>query len=133
MPIYSDFVGYRKTIVSLLVITALGAVSMIFVQGILFFGVAFLVALAFGGYSAIYPVATVSNFGPKYLSTNYGFVMIGFGLSALSTPYIGRAFQKVKETGGLDLTNYFIFVTVICILAIFMILMLKENKKEVKK
>jgi len=133
VPIYSDFVGYRKTIVSLLVITALGAISMIFVQGILFFGVAFLVALAFGGYSAIYPVATVSNFGPKYLSTNYGFVMIGFGLSALSTPYIGRAFQKVKETGGLDLTNYFIFITAICILAIFMILILKENKKEVKK
>ena len=121
-PVLSDKIGYKKTIISLLVITMVGGISLIFVQGIAFFAIVFLIAMAYGGSSGVFPIATVSNFGPKNMGTIYGFVMIGFAVSALATPYIGKALQR-----GTDLTLYFIVTAIGCAVAILLTSMIKKK------
>ena len=48
----------------------------------------FIIAFAYGGYAGVLPVITSDYFGLKYLGSNYGTIMIGFAISALSFPMI---------------------------------------------
>jgi len=127
-PALSDKIGYRPTIISLLSLTALGAVSCIFIEGNAFLGIIFFIALAYGGFSGIFPIATVINFGPKNIGVNYGLVMIGFAVSALSTPYIGKALLRTNE-GEKDLTLFFITTAIGCAIAILLMLSTKKKSK----
>jgi OFA family oxalate/formate antiporter-like MFS transporter len=46
------------------------------------------IAFCYGGYSGIYPVLTADYFGIKNVGSNYGAVMVGFAISALTFPMI---------------------------------------------
>jgi len=127
-PALSDKIGYKSTIISLLSLTLLGSLACIFVEGNLFLVIIFFIALAYGGFSGIFPIATVINFGPKNIGFNYGLVMIGFATSALATPYIGKALTK-KTDGVNDLTLFFIATAIGCLLAVLMISSIKKKSK----
>lgn len=128
-PALSDKIGYKITIISLLSLTLIGALSCIFVQGNAFLVVIFFVALAYGGFSGIFPIATVSNFGPKNIGINYGLVMIGFATSALAAPYIGKALLRTTDDGKNDLTLFFIAASIACAIAISLMMTIKKKAK----
>lgn len=127
-PVLSDRIGYKYTIISILCINLLGSLGCIFISGNLFFGVVFFVAMAYGGASGIFPIATVANFGPKNMGINYGLMMLGFAASALVTPYIGKALQRTVS-GKPDLTFFFVVTAIACAIGIAMVLSLKKKTK----
>ena len=48
-------------------------------------------AFNFGGNFSLFPTATRETFGPKYISQNYGWVFLSYGVGGILIPMIGAA------------------------------------------
>lgn len=120
-PLLSDKIGREKTALSIIVITALGALLLCFVNGFLFIITIAFIAFSYGGYSGVYPVITADYFGIKNVGSNYGAVMVGFAISALIFPIIISMFQ--------DITLKFIILALFAVLGAILVLLLIHSKK----
>jgi len=58
------------------------------------FVVAALIGLCYGGILSTFPTLTADAFGAKNLATNYGFVLLGFGIGAIASSQIAGAFAN---------------------------------------
>ena len=87
-PLLSDKIGREKAALTIILATALCALLLCFAEGFLFMATIAVIAFCYGGYSGIYPVLTADYFGIKNVGSNYGAVMVGFALSALSFPIV---------------------------------------------
>lgn len=83
MAALSDKLGRRCCICLLSVLTALAALSMIFVQGGAYIAAVAIIAFAYGGPSSVNAAMTTDYFGPSHSGTNYGVVMLALGASSL--------------------------------------------------
>lgn len=79
----SDKIGRRGCICLLSVMTAVAALSMIFVKGWGYVLAVCVIAFAYGGPSSVNAAMTTDYFGPKYSGTNYGVIMLALGASSL--------------------------------------------------
>jgi OFA family oxalate/formate antiporter-like MFS transporter len=122
-PLLSDKIGREKAVITIISATALCALLLSFASGFLFMATIAVIAFCYGGYSGIYPVLTADYFGIKNVGSNYGAVMAGFALSALTFPMI---FSMID--------NITVKFTVLTLLAsvgvILIILLLKTGKKD---
>ena len=87
-PLFSDIMGREKAALSIIAATAVCALVLSFAPGFLFMAAVAVIAFCYGGFSGIYPVLTSEYFGIKNVGSNYGAVMVGFALSALTFPMI---------------------------------------------
>jgi MFS transporter, OFA family, oxalate/formate antiporter len=86
----SDRFGGKNILISLFLIISLGMFLFASVQNLfMFFGLAALIGLCFGGFLAVYPPLTADYFGPENFSLNYGLVFIGYGSGCFLGPVIG--------------------------------------------
>ena len=121
-PLLSDKIGREKAVLTIIAITAVGAASLCFIQGIAFVVVVALIAFCYGGYSGVYPVLTADYFGISNVGSNYGAVMVGFAVSALVFPMIIGSIQ--------DTIIKFIVLAVLAAIGagLIALLMLSKNK-----
>ena len=87
-PLLSDKIGREKSAVVIILATAACALLLSFAGGIVFMATIAVIAFCYGGFSGIYPVLTADYFGLKNVGSNYGAVMMGFALSALTFPML---------------------------------------------
>ena len=66
---------------------------------------------------------TAESFGTKYGGINFGLVMLGFGISALTFPLISN-----KLTEGGSYTSSFVLAAATCVVAIVLVLLMRKNK-----
>ena len=121
-PLLSDKIGREKAILTIILATAVSCVFMAFIPGYAFIGFVAIAAFCYGGTSGIYPVITADYFGLKNVGSNYGAVMMGFALSALTFPMI---LGTIK-----DITMLFVVLTAIALAAALCIVMLMMSKKK---
>ena len=88
VPLLSDRIGREKTALTVLVVTSICALFLTFVQGAAFIAAVLATAFCFGGLPGLYAVLASDYFGIKNAGANYGAVMAGFALSALTFPMI---------------------------------------------
>lgn len=118
-PIISDKTGIKTATFLTLIITTIGAVGLIFAQGVLFIVVVIAIACCYGGTSGTYPILTGKHFGLKNIGANYGCVMVGFATSALIFPMI---------IGFIDNINLkFITLAVLALVGSFLVLALSSK------
>ncbi|MDR2999851.1 MAG: MFS transporter [Fibromonadaceae bacterium] len=86
VPLLSDKIGGEKAIITIILATGMCALLLCFAQGFLFVAAVVVVAFCFGGIPSTYPVITADYFGIKNVGSNYGAVMIGYAVSALTFP-----------------------------------------------
>ncbi len=53
------------------------------------------IAFNYGGNFSLFPLATREAFGPKYISQNYGWVFLSYGVGGILIPMIGAALSDV--------------------------------------
>lgn len=123
VPLLSDKIGREKAALLIIIVTALCALLLCFVQGFFFMATISVIAFCYGGYSGIYPVITADYFGIKNVGSNYGAVMVGFALSALLFPIIIGIIT--------DVTVKFIVLAALAAIGavLVMLLMRSKNKK----
>ena len=88
VPIFSDRLGREKTVIIVILGTALGAFLLCFSGGIIYITAVVLITFCYGGYPSLFSFLTADYFGIKHVGVNYGAVMMGFALSALFSPVL---------------------------------------------
>lgn len=124
----SDKIGRKAAMVSIAVIVLIASLVMIVGEGVLFLICIMLISFGFGGAASAYSVMTAESFGTKYGGMNFGLVMAGFGVSALVFPIISN-----KLTTGGSYTGSFVLAAVTCVIAIILVLLMKNPNKSMKK
>jgi len=121
-PLLSDKIGRERAIVAIILATSVCTVALCFVSGALFMAAIAIVAFCYGGFSGTYPVLTADYFGLKHVGSNYGAVMAGFALSALTFPAL------VSLIG--NMTARFVTLALLSALgAVLVVLLLNTNRK----
>jgi len=88
VPLLSDKIGREKAAITVIFATSICALLLCFGGGALFIAAVLLVAFCFGGLPGLYSVIASDYFGIKNAGANYGAIMMGFALSALTFPMI---------------------------------------------
>jgi len=122
-PLLSDKIGRVKAALTIIMATAICALLLCFAQGILFMAAIAVIAFCYGGYSGIYPVLTADYFGIKNVGSNYGAVMVGFAVSALTFPIIIASINDVR-------IKFYVLASLAAAGVILMVLLMKSKKKE---
>ena len=123
----SDKIGRKAAMISISVIILCATLLMIGSESILFLLCIMLISFGFGGSASVYSAMTADSFGTKYGGTNFGLIMIGFGVSALIFPMISN-----RLTIGGSFTSSFILASATCVVAIILVLLMDDPHKKSK-
>ena len=121
-PLMSDKIGREKAALSIILATAICALLLCFAHGALFMISIAVIAFCYGGYSGIYPVLTADYFGIKNVGSNYGAVMVGFAISALTFPMLIALINEVK-------VKFFILASLAAVGVILIVMLMMIKKK----
>lgn len=127
--IISDKLGRINTIIVLLIGTAISSLLVNSVGGYWIYALIGLIGFFYGGYLSTFPSLTADLFGAKHMATNYGIVLLGFGVGAVVSSQIAGYY---KNLAAQDINLMFpAFVIAACCAAagIVMMLLLKKTLK----
>ena len=123
VPLLSDKIGREKAALAVIFLTSLCALLLCFAHELLFMAAIMVIAFSFGGLPGLYSVLASDYFGIKNAGANYGAVMMGFALSALTFPMIIGLIEN--DTGK--------FITLASLAAagvLLMVLLMMSKKKQ---
>jgi OFA family oxalate/formate antiporter-like MFS transporter len=125
----SDKIGRRNTIMILLLGSATCSLLVNMAQGYWIYILIGLIGLFYGGFLSNFPALTADMFGAKYMATNYGIILLGFGAGAIISSQIAGYYKNVAAN-DISLMYPAFVIAAGCALAAFgMILILKYKKK----
>lgn len=91
----SDKLGRKRTILILLVGSASMSLLVNMANGYLIFVLIAFIGFFYGGFLSTFPSLTSDLFGPKHMATNYGMVLLGFGIGAVLASYVAGHFKNL--------------------------------------
>jgi OFA family oxalate/formate antiporter-like MFS transporter len=127
----SDKLGRINTLIVLMVIAAVLSLLVNVVNGYWIYVLIACIGFSYGGLLSNFPSLTADLFGPKFMATNYGFVLLGFGAGAVISSQIAGYYKNISAAAN-DISLMFpAFVIASCCAAagIVMMLVLKRMKK----
>lgn len=123
--IVSDKLGRKKTIILLLSLTALLSLCVNIAAGYMIYVLIACIGFAYGGFLSTFPAYTADLFGAKYNATNYGIVLVGFGIGAVVSSYIAGYYKNIASSDINLMFPAFVIASVAAVVAILSILMIK--------
>ncbi len=125
---FCDQVGEAKTLVGILIITALSLFGLKLAGSNMAFFIVCLVLLggAFGGVLVVYPPLTAKNFGMKNQGMNYGIMFFAYAIGSLLGPQIAAKFVDVSA-GFMAYGNVYMVAIGVAIVAIILDVVLIKN------
>lgn len=129
----SDKLGRKRTIILLLCGTAILSLCVNLATGYLIYVLIGLIGLFYGGFLSTFPAFTSDLFGSKYMATNYGMVLIGFGVGAVASSFIAGHF---KNRAGMDINLMFpafVIASVAAAISIVLTIIVKKPAQPTKK
>ena len=127
----SDKLGRINTIMLLLAGNAALSLLVNAAQGYLIYVLIACIGFFYGGLLSNFPALTADIFGVKHQATNYGFVLLGFGVGAIISSQIAGHFKNASVVAQ-DINEMFpafIIASVCAAAGILMMLILKELTK----
>jgi len=110
IPLLGEKIGNRGAVLTILLLTAVGTLSLCWLTGPMFVVAIAIIAFCYGGSSGVYPLVTADHFGLKNIGANYGAVMVGFMTSVLVFPYIVGQLRIGEGAAAADNTGKFIML-----------------------
>lgn len=126
----SDKLGRKKTIMLLLGLTAVLALCVNLATGYIIYVLIACIGFAYGGFLSTFPAFTADLFGAKYNATNYGIVLLGFGVGAVVSSYVAGYFKNVAATDINLMFPAFVIASAAAVLAIVSIAMIRPIKRD---
>lgn len=127
----SDKLGRKKTIIVLLAGTACLSLFVNLTTGYFIYILIGLIGFLYGGFLSVFPSFTADLFGSKYMATNYGMVMVGFGLGAIISSYIAGYFKN-KAVDDINLMfPAFVIASIAAIIGIVLTILIKKPKRNI--
>jgi len=126
----SDKLGRKKTIILLLSLTAVLALCVNLATGYLIYVLIACIGFAYGGFLSNFPAFTADLFGAKYNATNYGIVLLGFGIGAVVSSYVAGYFKNIAATDINLMFPAFVIASGAALLAIVSIALIRPIKRD---
>ena len=125
----SDKLGRKKTILLLLGGTAFFALFVNIAVGYSIYVLIGFIGFFYGGFLSTFPAYTADLFGSKYMATNYGMVLIGFGIGAVVSSYIAGYFKNIAATDINLMFPAFVIASVAAIIGILLFSFVKKPNR----
>lgn len=125
----SDKFGRKKVILLLLIMTASIILLVNFATGFVIFLLIALIAFSYGGFLGVFPVLTADFWGAKNMSTNYGIIMVGFGLGAITASYIAGYYKNLAVDDISLMFPAFIIASIAAVIGLVITVFLKPPKQ----
>jgi len=130
----SDKLGRINTLIVLLAGTAVFSLLVNAANGYWIYVLIALIGFSYGGLLSNFPSLTADLFGAKHMATNYGFVLLGFGIGAVISSLIAGYYKNVAVNDISLMFPAFVIASCCAVAGIVMILILRAiNKKAIKK
>ena len=123
----SDKIGRKATLAILLFGTAIIALFVNLATGNWIFVLIGCIGFFYGGLLSNYPAVTSDLFGPKHMATNYGMVLLGFGIAAVSSSYIAGYYKNLAAADISLMAPAFTIAA--CCAAVSLVLLLVVTRK----
>lgn len=124
--IFAEKMGWKKAILIMNSVQTVFFVSILFLVKSpigLFLGIA-VIAFNYGGNFSLFPMATLQTYGPKNISTNYGWVFLSYGIGGIIIPMAGALLADA------NLQNVAFYISAITLgLTVLLISRFKTPKK----
>lgn len=124
----SDKLGCKKTLILLLGLTAVLSLCVNAVSGYMIFVLIACIGFAYGGFLSTFPAFTADLFGTKYNATNYGIVMVGFGVGAIVSSYIAGYYKNIAAKDINLMFPAFVIASAAALVAIVSVMIIKPVK-----
>jgi OFA family oxalate/formate antiporter-like MFS transporter len=127
----SDKLGRINTLILLLSITAVLSLLVNSVNGYWIYVLIAFIGFAYGGLLSNFPSLTADLFGAKYMATNYGVVLLGFGVGAIISSQIAGYYKNIATTAN-DISLMFpafVIASACAVAGIIMMLILRKLNK----
>ncbi len=125
----SDKIGRINTITFILVGTACVSFLIPFTSGFSLYITLSLIGFMYGGLLTSFPALTADVFGVKYMSNNYGVMLIAFGISAIVSSQIA-GYYKNMAIDNIDLmAPAFVIAAISAIIAVGLMFLLRISLK----
>jgi OFA family oxalate/formate antiporter-like MFS transporter len=92
-PWISDKLGRKNVLLGLFLLNMVSILTLTVAGNYIFLITVSLVGFSYGGFMGMYPTITSDYFGMLHNGINYGAVMVGYGISSISCPYLVKAVQ----------------------------------------
>ncbi len=127
----SDKLGRKRTIIILLLGSGILSALVSSVSGYFIYVLIGFIGFFYGGFLSNFPSLTADLFGPKHMATNYGMVLLGFGVGAVASSYIAGYYKNVAAQDiSLMSPAFFIAAGCACVAILLMLLLKKKPIKE---
>ena len=126
--IVSDKIGRKNTIILLLAGSAILSLFVTVVNGYLIYALIAMIGFFYGGLISIFPSLTADTFGAKYMATNYGFVLLGFGLGAILSSQIAGYYKNIAADNIALMFPAFVIASCCAVAGIVMMFAIKKMK-----
>jgi len=121
----SDKLGRRKTILVLMVLACLSIISISFTTGYWMLAVIAVIGFSYGGFLGVFPALTADFWGPKYVATNYGMILFGFGIGAVASSFTVAYLSQAKA-----FSTAFLIAGIASVLGFIIMFVLKAPRTE---
>jgi len=128
--IVSDKIGCDKTIIILLTGSAVLSLLVNVADGYLIYVLIGLIGFFYGGFLSTFPSLTAKTFGPKYMATNYGCVLLGFGIGAVISSQIAGYYKNLAVSDISLMFPAFVIASAFAVVGIILMIILKINNKK---
>ncbi|ACL76727.1 OFA family MFS transporter [Ruminiclostridium cellulolyticum] len=130
--IISDKIGRKLTLIILL--AGSGGMSL-FVNAASDYWIYVVIAFIgffYGGFLSNFPALTADLFGARHMATNYGLVLLGFGIGAVVSSYVAGYYKNIAANDISLMFPAFIIAAICAGVGILLVLPLKVKKASVQ-
>lgn len=127
----SDKLGRRNTIIIILAGTAVLSLLVNVAVGYWIYALIACIGFFYGGLLSTFPSLTADLWGPKNMATNYGFVLVGFGVGAVVSSYVAGYYKNIAAQDINLMFPAFLIASLCAMAGIVLIFILTAlNKKQ---
>ncbi len=125
----SDKLGRKRTLIILLTGTAALSLMVNLAAGLWIYVLIGCIGFFYGGFLSTFPAFTADLFGAKHMATNYGMVLIGFGVGAVVSSYVAGHFKNVAASDINLMFPAFVIAAIAAAIGILLLSVLKKPKE----
>lgn len=127
--IISDKIGRKLTLIILLAGSGVMSLFVNVANGYWIYVVIAFIGFFYGGFLSNFPALTADLFGSRYMATNYGMVLLGFGIGAVVSSYVAGYYKNIAANDISLMFPAFIIAAICAGVGILLILPLKIKKQ----
>ncbi len=124
-----DKLGRKRTLYIIFAGTALSSLFAILAEGYFIYVIIGLIGFFYGGILSTFPSFTADLFGPRYMATNYGMVMVGFGFGAIISSVIAGYYKNIAASDISLMLPAFIIASAAAIASFVVVYFIKVERK----